>query len=90
MFESQDDSEIKIEGVENDKLTIDYAGNSIQVFIGSFDSALEMIADGTWDSGESLTVRLSDETLDKDTMTDEEMKIGDVLPVLIIGERQSR
>ena len=84
MFESQDDS-IKIEGVENDKLTIDYAGNSIQVFIGSFDSALEMIADGTWDSGESLTVRLSDETLDKDTMTDEEMKIGDVLPVLMVG-----
>ena len=55
------------------------------MFIGSFDSALEMIADGTWDSGESLTVRLSDESLDKDTMTDEEMSLGDVLPVLMVG-----
>ena len=84
VFESQDDS-ITINGNENQDLTIDYAGNRIQVFIGSFDSVLEMIADGTWDSGESLTVRLSDESLDKDTMTDEKMKIGEVLPVFMVG-----
>ena len=82
-----DKSNIVADGVENDDFTIEYADDSVQVFIESFDSTLEAIADGTWNSGNSLTVRLSDENLDTNTLTDQNMKIdgGDDLPILMIG-----
>ena len=88
VFESQlnDNSDIKVNGDENDDFTIEYADDSVQVFIEDFDSTLELIADGTWDSGETVTVRLSDENLDFNTLDDENMEIGDELPVLILGE----
>ena len=88
VFESQnnDISNIVATGDENDDFTIDYAGNSVQVFIESFDSTLEAISDGTWNSGNSLTVRLSDENLDTNTLTDQDMKIDhEKLPILMIG-----
>ena len=40
-------------GDENDDFTIAYADSDVQVFIEDFDSTLEVIADGTWNSGES-------------------------------------
>ena len=88
VFESQngdDSSNIVVTGVENDDLTITYADSDVQVFIESFDTTLEMIASGTWDSGESLTVRLTDENLNTNTLTDQDMGIGDSLPVLTMG-----
>ena len=52
----------------------------------TLDSTLEVIADGTWDSGESLTVRLTSENLNTNTLTDQDMAIGDEnLPVLMMG-----
>ena len=66
VFESQngdDGSNISPNGNENDDFTIEYADSDVQVFIEDFDSTLEVIADGTWDSGESLTVRLTNENL---------------------------
>ena len=61
--------------------------DDVQVFIEDFDSTLEVIADGTWDSGESLTVRLTNENLNTNTLTDQDMAIGDdALPVLIQGD----
>ena len=75
-----------VNGGENDDITIEYADDSVQVFIEDFDSTLEMIAEGTWDSGETVTVRLSDENLDLNTLDDENMVIGGELPVLILGE----
>ena len=88
VFESQNDddsSNIKVTGVENDDFTIAYADSDVQVFIESFDTTLKMIADGTWDSGESLTVRLTDENLNTNTLTDQDRGIGDSLPVLMMG-----
>ena len=41
-------------GSENDDFTIDYADADVQVFIESFDSTLELIADGTWDQANRL------------------------------------
>ena len=38
---------------------------------------MELIADGTWDSGETLTIRLSSKNLDLNTLDDESMTIGD-------------
>ena len=84
-------SNIVVTGNENDDFTIAYADDDVQVFIEDFDSTLEMIADGTWDSGESLTVRLTDENLNTNTLTDQDMGIGDDdLPILMFGEIPSR
>ena len=90
VFESQngdDLSNIMATGDENDDFTIEYADDDVQVFIEDFDSTLVVIADGTWDSGESLTVRLTNENLNTNTLTDQNMAIGDDnLPILMFGE----
>ena len=90
VFESQNDddsSNIVVTGDENDDFTIEYADSDVQVFIEDFDSTLEVIADGTWDSGESLTVRLSNENLNTNTLTDQDMGLGDDnLPILMFGD----
>ena len=50
-------------------------------------STLEVIANGAWDSGESLTVRLTSENLNTNTLTEQDMAIDDdALPVLIQGD----
>ena len=78
VFESQqdDESESSVNGDENDDFTIDYADDSVQVFIEDFDSTLETIADGTWNSGDTITVRLTNENLNTNTLTDQNMEIG--------------
>ena len=89
VFESQGDndlSNIMVTGDENDDFTIAYADSDVQVFIESFDSTLEAIADGTWNSGNTITVRLTDQNLNTNTLTDQDMDLGDDnLPILIIG-----
>ena len=90
MFESQNDdddsSNIVVTGVENDDFTIAYADSDVQVFIESFDTNLEMITDGAWDSGESLTVRLTNENLNLNTLTEQKIEIDGNPPVLIRGD----
>ena len=84
--DGEDDSNIVATGDENDDFTIDYADDSVQVFIEDFSSTLETIADGTWNSGDTITVRLTDENLNTNTLTDQDMEIGDDIPVLMLGE----
>ena len=90
VFESQNDddsSNIEITGDENDDFTIAYADDDVQVFIEDFDSTLETISDGTWNSGNTITVRLTDENLNTNTLTDQDMELGDgALPILMFGE----
>ena len=89
VFESQnnDESNIVANGNENDDFTIAYADDDVQVFIEDFSSTLEVIANGAWDSGESLTVRLTSENLNTNTLTEQDMAIDDdALPVLIQGD----
>ena len=89
VFESQngdDRSNIVVTGVENDDFTIAYADDDVQVFIEEFDSTLELIADGTWDSGETATVRLTNENLNLNTLLDDHLtKDSDNLPVMRFG-----
>ncbi len=70
--------------------TVDYAGSDAQVIVDDFDFTLELVRDGigsTWDSGEDLTVRLSAEGLNLNTLKDDDMTIADDdLPVLIQGD----
>ena len=90
VFESQNDDDVSgimVTGDENDDFTIAYADSDVQVFIESFDSTLEVIADGTWDSGETATVRLTNENLNLNTLMDDNFAIDDDdLPVLIQGD----
>ena len=89
VFESQNDddsSNIVVTGDENDDFTIAYADDDVQVFIEDFDSTLELIADGTWDSGETATVRLTDENLNLNTLLDDDLtKDSPNLPVMRFG-----
>ncbi len=90
VFESQNDddsSNIVVTGVENDSFKIEYADSDVQVFIEDFDSTLETISDGTWNSGNTITVRLTDGNLNTNTLTDQDMELGDDnLPILKFGE----
>ena len=91
VFESDDDgnSEISIndDASPGDTLTIEYAADSQQIIVDDFDSTLELIADGTWDSSEPLTIRLTNENLDLNTLDDHDMTFtDDDLAVLIMGD----
>ena len=91
VFESDDGgvSEIKIndEASSGDTFTIEYAADSQQIIVDDFDSTLELIADGTWDSSEPLTIRLTNENLDLNTLDDHDMAFtDDDLAVLIMGD----
>ena len=90
VFESQsdDDSEISVheDANDGDTFTIAYADDDQQVIVDSFDSTLELVADGTWNSGDTLTVRLTNENLNINTLADDDMKITDsVLPTMTLG-----
>ena len=91
VFESQsgDDSEIRVsdDASSGATFTVGYADEDQQVIVDDFSSTLELIADGTWDSGESLTIRLSSENLNLNTLEDDDMtEASDDLPVLILGD----
>ena len=91
VFESDDGgkSEISIsdDASPGDTLTIEYAADSQQIIVDDFDSTLELIADGTWDSSEPLTIRLTNENLDLNTLDDHDMAFtDDDLAVLVMGD----
>ena len=70
-----------------DTFTIEYADDDQQIIVDDFDSTLELIADGTWDSSEPLTIRLTNENLDLNTLDDNDMVFtDDDLAVLVMGD----
>ena len=91
-YDTDEESRITVNGDARagSTFTVDYAGNDAQVIVDDFDFTLELVRDGigsTWDSGEDLTVRLSAEGLNLNTLKDDDMTIADDdLPVLILGE----
>ena len=92
VFESsdgKDNSEISVKtGADSgDTFTIAYADDDQQIIVDDFDSTLELIADGTWDSSEPLTIRLTNENLDLNTLDDHDMALtDDDLAVLVMGD----
>ena len=91
-YDTNEESRITVNGDARagSTFTVDYAGNDAQVIVDDFDFTLELVRDGigsTWDSGEDLTVRLSAEGLNLNTLKDDDMTIADDdLPVLILGD----
>ena len=86
VFESS--TEIKVMETANpgQSFEITYAGETQQIIVGDFSDTLELITDGTWDAGESLTVRVTDESLNLDTEADEAITMdSDNIPVVILG-----
>ena len=87
VFESAD-SEIKVMKTADpgQSFEITYAGETQQIIVGDFSDTLELITDGTWDAGEPLTVRVTDESLNLDTEADEEITMSSPnIPVVILG-----
>ena len=85
---SDDDSEISVheDASDGDTFTIAYADDDQQIIVDSFDSTLELVADGTWNSGDTLTVRLTNENLNINTLIDDDMGITDrILPTMTFG-----
>ena len=90
VFESQDGdiSEISVsEGAsDGDTFTVGYADNDQQVIVNDFSSTLALITDGAWSAGQTITVRLSSENLNLNTLVDDDMTPGsDDLPVMTFG-----
>ena len=82
-------SEIRVseKAASGSTFTIAYADDDQQIIVDDFDSTLELIADGTWDSSESLTIRLTNENLDLNTLVDNDMVFtDDDLAVLVMGD----
>ena len=91
VFESEDgdNSEIRVseDAASGNTFTIAYADDDQQIIVDDFDSTLELIADGTWDSSEPLTIRLTNENLDLNTLVDNDMVFtDDDLAVLVMGD----
>ena len=90
VFESQDGdiSEISVsEGAsDGDTFTVGYADDDQQVIVNDFSSTLALITDGAWSAGQTITVRLSSENLNLNTLVDDDMTPGsDDLPVMTFG-----
>ena len=88
VFESADGAiSIMADAEPGESFEITYAGETQQIIVGDFSDTLELITDGTWDAGEPLTVRVTDESLNLDTEADEFMSIqeSDNIPVVILG-----
>ncbi len=94
VFESQDGdvSEISVsEGAsDGDTFTITYADAGTnakqQVIVNDFSATLALITDGAWSAGQTITVRLSSENLNLNTLVDDDMTPGsDDLPVMTFG-----
>ena len=91
VFESSDGddlSEISVneEASDGDTFTVAYADDSQQVIVNDFSSTLALITDGAWSAGQTVTVRLSSEDLNLNTLVDDDMTPGsDDLPVMSFG-----
>ena len=90
VFESQDGdiSEISVsEGAsDGDTFTVGYADDDQQVIVNDFSATLALVTDGAWSAGQTITVRLSSENLNLNTLVDDDMTPGsDDLPVMTFG-----
>ena len=91
-YDSGDDSKITInEGARpNSKFTIDYAGSELDIIVEDYSSSFELVRGdigNTFDSAETLGVKLTAPNLDTNTLTTEDITIGSPdIPVMTLGE----
>ena len=86
VFESSSEIKVMKTADPGQSFEITYAGETQQIIVGDFSDTLELITDGTWDAGEPLTVRVTDESLNLDTEADEEITMSSPnIPVVILG-----
>ena len=87
VFESDTDITVMETANPGESFSITYAGEDQQIIVGDFSDTIELVADGTWDPREDLTVRLTDENLNLDTEEDDNITAASKnIPVVILGE----
>ena len=91
-YNSTDDSKITIneDARPNSKFTIDYAGSELDIIVEDYSSSFELVRGdigNTFDSAETLGVKLTAPNLDTNTLTTEDITIGSPdIPVMTLGE----
>ena len=91
-YDSGDDSKITIneDARPNSKFTIDYAGSELDIIVEDYSSSFELVRGdigNTFDSAETLGVKLTAPNLDTNTLTTEDITIGSPdIPVMTLGE----
>ena len=87
VFESTSEIKVMKTADPGQSFSITYAGEDQQIIVGDFSDTIELIADGTWDPREDLTVRLTDENLNLDTEADDNITAAsENIPVVILGD----
>ena len=70
---------------EQDKVTITYAGTTAALYGASTTPKIAIVADGPWNSGAEITVRLTAPDLNLNTLDDDDLTItGGEVPVIVI------
>ena len=85
-YDDDNESKITISGSDSNTFTVDYAGSDVQIIVDDFDSTLELVTDGAWNAGDTVTVRVYNADLNLNTLVDDDMTLGsDDLPVMTFG-----
>jgi hypothetical protein len=92
-YDSDDDSVIRITdtAARGTTATISYDDSPMSILVGhSFGEIKMEIADDTWNSGETLTVTLIDNDLNKNSLSDEDLDVevvgNTLIPSLVTGD----
>ena len=87
-YDSNDMTPLTARGIPGNQFDVGYGDASTQVFVDDFDTRVELIADdSTWNAAEELTIRVTNENLNLNTMEDENMSGASAqLPMIMFGE----
>ena len=85
-WDSDDKSRLVVSMSTGDTYDLDYDGESERVFVDDSDPELALDK-STWNSGDELTVTVTDENLNLNTKGDDDMTLNSTdIPVLILGD----
>ena len=85
-WNSDDVTNFKVSGTTSHVYVLDYDGEEEQVFVDDSDPVLALDS-SAWNSGDELTVTVTDENLNLNTMGDDDMTITSAdLPILMLGD----
>ena len=69
---------------EQQKVTVEYAGKSADLYGTDDDPTIALAGDGPWNSGDAITVRLTAPNLNLNTLEEEDRTTAGLLPIIVI------
>ena len=69
---------------EQEKVTVEYAGKTADLYGTDDDPTIALAGDGPWNSGDAITVRLTAPNLNLNTLEEEDRTTADLLPIIVI------